>query len=170
MAFIYPRSEPGSSGHLDLVEALKALPRQVAQEVDGLSEGVLQFRAGEGEWSIKEVCGHLLDNAQVWDQRFQMAATQENPFLPSYDQEALVREQKYQEQDIRTILDGLSEVRTRTTELLADLVQWKWARPAYHPEYGRMSIRQMVGLMIGHEREHMEQLCALREQAAAAVK
>lgn len=170
MAFIYPRSEPGSSGHLDPVETLKALPRQVAQEIDGLSEGVLQFRAGEGEWSIKEVCGHLLDNAQVWDQRFQMAATQENPFLPSYDQEALVREHNYQEQDIRAILAAISEVRTRMIELLSDLVQWKWARPAYHPEYGRMSIRQMVGLMIGHEREHMEQLRALREQAAAAVK
>lgn len=169
MAFIYPRNEPGSGSHLDLVETLKVLPREIAQEVEGLSEEVLRFRPAEGEWSIKEVCGHLLDNARVWHQRLQMTATQENPFLPSYDQEALVREHNYQEQDIPTILDALSEVRTHTTDLLADLVQWKWARAGYHWEWGRLSIRQMVELAIGHEREHLEQIRRLRERAAAMV-
>jgi len=169
MTFIYPRSEPGSGSHLDLVEAVKALERETAEEVEGLSEEVLQFRPAEGEWSIKEVCGHLLDNDKVWHQRLQMAATQESPFLPSFDQEALVRERNYHQQDIRTILDALSEVRTRTTELLAHLVQWKWARPAYHWERGRMSIRQMVEFEMGHDREHLEQIQRLREQAAAEV-
>jgi uncharacterized damage-inducible protein DinB len=170
MAFIYPRSEPGSGSHLDLVEAVRVLQRQTAEEVEGLSEEVLQFRPAEGEWSIKEVCGHLLDNDQVWHQRLQMTATQENPLLPSFDQEALVRERNYDQQDIRTILDALSEVRTRTTDLLADLVQWKWARPAYHWERGRMSIRQMVELEIGHDRGHLKQIRRLKEQGAAEVK
>jgi len=170
MAFIYPRSEPGSGSHLDLVEAVRALQRQTAEEAEGLSEEVLEFRPAEGEWSIKQVCGHLLDNDEVWHQRLQMATTQENPFLASFDQEALVRERNYQEQDICTILARLSDVRARTTDLLAGLVQWKWARSAYHWERGRMSIRQMVEFEIGHDREHLEQIRRLREQAAAAVK
>lgn len=166
MPFIYPRNEPGSAGHLDLVEAVNTLPRQIAGQVEGLSEEVLQFRPTEGQWSIKEVCGHLLDNARVWHQRLQMTATQETPSLPSYDQEALVRQHNYRQQDIRNILDALSDVRTRTTYLLADLVQWNWARPAYHWERGRLSIRQMVELMIGHEREHLDQIRRLADQAA----
>ena len=169
MAFIYPRSERGSSSHLDLVEAVKALQRQTAEEVEELSEEVLRFRPAEGEWSIKEVCGHLLDNDEVWHQRLQMATMQENPFLASFDQEALVRERNYQEQDIRTILARLSDVRERTTDLLAGLAQWKWARPAYHWEFGRLSIRQMVEFEIGHDREHLEQIQRLREQAAAHI-
>lgn len=169
MTFTYPRNEPGSGGHLDLVEAVKALQRETAEEVEGLSEEVLQFRPAEGEWSIKEVCGHLLDNDQVWHQRLQMTATQESPFLASFDQEALVHERNYQEQDIRTILDRLSEVRARTTELLADLAQWNWARPAYHWERGRMSIRQMVELEIAHDQEHLEQIRRLKERPAAEV-
>lgn len=169
MAFIYPRNEPGSGGHLELVEAVKALQRQTAGEIEGLSEEVLQFRPAEGEWSIKEVCGHLLDNDEVWHQRLQMATTQENPFLASFDQEALVRERNYQEQDMRSILARLSDVRERTTDLLAGLAQWKWARPAYHWERGRMSIRQMVEFEIGHDREHLEQIRRLKEQAAPEV-
>lgn len=169
MAFLYPRNEPGSGDHLDLVEALKALPRQLAQEVESLSEEALQFRPAEAEWSIKEVCGHLLDNDQVWHQRLHKAATQENPFLPSFDQEALVRERNYQQQDIRTILDELSDVRTRIAALLADLAQWNWARAAYHWERGRMSIRQMVEFEMGHDREHLEQIRQLRERAAAVA-
>ncbi len=166
MSFIVPRSEPGTGNHLELVEGVKALERETAEEVEGLSEEALRFRPGEREWSIKEVCGHLLDNDEVWHRRLQMAVTQENPFLASFDQEALVRERVYQEQDIRTILARLSDVRERTTDLLAGLAQWKWARPANHWERGRMSIRQMVEFELGHDREHLEQIRRLREQAA----
>ncbi|MDH5201629.1 MAG: hypothetical protein OEW93_12130, partial [Candidatus Bathyarchaeota archaeon] len=58
----------------------------------------------------------------------------------------------------------------RTTDLLAGLAQWKWARPVNHWERGRMSIRQMVELEIGHDGEHLEQIRRLREQAAAEVE
>lgn len=168
MAFVYPRNEPGSGGHLDLVEALKAIPRQVVEEVERLPEEVLRFRPAEGEWSIKEVCGHLRDDAEAWDRRLHMAATLENPLLPSYDQEALVREHNYQAWDIQAILRDLAAFRARTTELLADLVQWNWARTGQHWERGRMSIRQMVEVALAHERAHLEQIRRLKEQAAAA--
>jgi hypothetical protein len=36
--FTYPRMEPGTLGHLDLVEALRTVPRDIGAEVKGLVE------------------------------------------------------------------------------------------------------------------------------------
>ncbi|MGB2694374.1 MAG: DinB family protein, partial [Dehalococcoidia bacterium] len=68
-AFTYPRSEPGSAGHLDLVEKLNAMCSELRREVEGLPEDALTSRPADGEWSIKEICGHLRDDGEALHRR-----------------------------------------------------------------------------------------------------
>ena len=58
-AFTYPRSEPGSGGHQDLVEALNGITQTLKQETAGLSEEIVSYRPAEGEWSVKDTVAHL---------------------------------------------------------------------------------------------------------------
>ena len=58
-----------SMERLEIIEGLKHGPNLVAAEIAGVSDAVLRYRPAEGEWSIKEVVGHLRNAAEVWHKR-----------------------------------------------------------------------------------------------------
>jgi hypothetical protein len=152
---------------LEIIEALRLLPEQVSEEVKGLSEEQLRFRPGDGQWSLREIIGHLRDFAEIDHDRLCRMITQESPFLPGYDQEVLVRERNYQEADLQAVLDELASFRRRTVQVLTELVDANWARTGRHLERGIFSIRQLVEQLVRHEAMHLEQVRALRQQATA---
>lgn len=164
-AFTYPRSEPGSGGHLDLVEKLNAIPAALRRELQGLPEESLARRPGEGEWSIKEICGHLRDAAAILHERLRRMVRLEEPYLEPYDAEALVRARDPQSAPIESLLAEFAVKRGETVELLSELVHWNWARPGRHGELGRLSIRQLVDRAIAHDEQHLAQIRALKAGA-----
>jgi hypothetical protein len=155
---------------LRITEALKSIPGRVSREVEGLSEEQLRFRPADGEWSIKEVCGHLCDFAEINDQRLHRMATQERPLLPGYDQEQLVRERNHQDADVGTLLEELSAHRLRTVGLLSELVHANWARQGRHMETGVVSIRRLTERIIAHEEMHLEHIRLLKAQLGASTQ
>jgi hypothetical protein len=164
--FTYPRNEPGTTGHLDLVEPLRTLPKQLADTVRGVTDSQARIQPADGEWSLKEIVGHLRDDCEVYHKHLYMMSTQTDPVLHPYDPDAFAREHNYIDRDIDEMLGELSAFREKTVYLLTTLVNWNWARTGQHLEWGRMSIRQLVESMIGHEAEHMEHARRL----AAAVQ
>ncbi len=165
-AFTYPRSEPGSAGHQDLVERLNAATPALHREVEGLPEAVLTYRPKESEWSIKEVCGHLCDDAQFLHRRLFMMINLEEPRLEPWDQHVLMRERNAGAVRIEELLAEFSAQRAETVDMLADLVHWNWARQGRHPSHGRLSIRQLVDRALAHDEAHLDQLRELKAQAA----
>jgi len=151
---------------LGIIEALRLLPERLRDEVAGLSEEQLRFRPGEGQWSLKEVIGHLRDFAEIDHDRLCRMIKQESPFLPGYDQEALVRERNYQDADLPAVLEELASFRRQTVQVLTELVDANWARTGQHLERGTLSIRQHVEHLVDHEAMHLEQIRALKQQAA----
>jgi len=167
-AFTYPRSEPGSGGHMDLVERLNAFPNLLRQEVAGIPQAAAARPAG-GSWSINDVLGHLCDHARFLHERLSMMINLEEPRLAGYDQEALADARNAQSASIDDLLAEFSERRAATVEMLADLVHWNWARTGRHEELGRISIRQIVDRAITHDENHLAQIRALKETAAATT-
>jgi hypothetical protein len=164
--FTYPRMEPGTLGHQDLVEPLRALPRQVADEIGALNETQLTW-ASDGAWSIKQHLGHLADFSEIDHKRIYMMSTQTDPILESYDQDALVTEHDYQGRPLEELLDQLSHWRGETVQLLTTLVNWNWARTGRHADTGRVSIRQLVEHMVEQEAGHLKTIKQLRERVPA---
>ncbi|MBI5287445.1 MAG: DinB family protein [Chloroflexi bacterium] len=163
--FTYPRQEPGTLGHLDLVEPLRSLPRDVAGELKGLLAAQLTFRADDDGWCIQEVVGHLADAAEVYHKRIYMMSTQTDPILEPYDPDAFAGDHAYLERSIEDLLDRLRYWRGETVQLLTTLVNWNWARTGRHLESGRLSIRQIVEHMVEHEADHLATIRALRAAA-----
>ena len=154
--------------NVEIIERVKALPDRVAAEIEGLSEDELRRRPAEGDWSIKEVCGHLRDDSEVWRRRLYMMITQTDPVLPSYDQEALVREHAYQDADIAAVLGDFKRFRLDMVENLSTLTRDSWERTGQHPDWGRLTIRQGMEMMVRHTEEHLDQVRELRAKAARA--
>jgi hypothetical protein len=165
--FTFPREEPGTLGHLDLVEPLRTIPRDVREAIKGLYEPQVTWRAAEGDWCIQELVGHMSDAAEVYHKRLYMMSTQTDPILEPYDPDAFAAEHAYLERPIGELVEKLQHWRAETVQLLTTLVNWNWARTGRHVETGRVSIRQLVEHMIEHEQEHVARI---RELAASAPR
>jgi uncharacterized damage-inducible protein DinB len=144
--------------HEDLVEKLGAMPDRVAELVAGLDEEALRRRPAEGEWSMKEVCGHLLEDARTWQARFVLMTTQTDPYLERLDPDISVREGGYQEAPIEETLDEFRRVRRQTIELLSGLSPEGWQRAGRHWSEGRMTIAEACSIALDHSEMHLGQL------------
>ena len=162
-AYIFPRNEPGTRGHLDLVEPLRELPDLLEAELRGITDAEATRRPAPDQWCIREIVGHLRDAAEAYHKRLYMISTQTDPVLEPYDQDAYAREHGYMERSIDSMLTELRRFRSQTVELLTTLVNWNWARSGQHLEAGRMSIRQMVEHMVEHEGAHVDDIRRLRK-------
>jgi DinB superfamily len=165
--FTYPRNEPGTTGHMDLVEALRAIPRNLAGELNGITDAEAAFRTTPDSWCIREIVGHVRDAAEVYHKRIYMMSTQPDPVLEPYDQEAWATEHAYMTRSIDDMLRDLAEWRAETVQLLTTLVNWNWARTGQHTERGRTSIRQIVEHMAEHDAAHLHDIHALRAASHA---
>ena len=80
----------------DSVRDLRAAVEGGAAALLALSEEDAGRRPAPGQWSPREVIGHLVDSAANNHQRFVRAQFQDDLVFPSYDQDAWVRAQNYQ--------------------------------------------------------------------------
>jgi len=161
-AFTYPRSEPGSAGHMDLVEALQAHAAELQRLLAGIPDAAAAARPAEGEWSIKEIVCHLAIDAAFRHERLYRIIKLEEPRLPAYDERAELEKRNAQAARIDDLVSEFVAKRGETVEMLAELVHWNWARCGRHEERGRISVRQLVDLAIAHDEAH---LATLRELA-----
>jgi hypothetical protein len=148
----------------EIPDTLRALPGRVEEQVQGLSEEALRWRPSPGEWSIKEVCCHLRDSFEIDGERIEHMLSEDDAFLPSYDQEALAADRDYQNESMPLVLTALRAFSGGLAYLLENLADEEWQRRGRHEERGPMSIGQYAQLLADHAREHLEQIKALRGQ------
>jgi hypothetical protein len=148
----------------EIADALRALPSQIEELVQGLSEDALRWRPAPSEWSIKEVCCHLRDFSEIGGERLRHILSEDNPFLPGYDQEALARDRDYQSEDTPLVLTGLRAYSGGLAYLLENLGEEEWQRRGRHEERGPISVAQYAQLLADHAGVHLEQIKTLLAQ------
>ncbi len=146
------------------IDALRALPSQIEELVQGLSEDALRWHPSPRERSIKEVCCQLRDFSEIGGERIGHMLSEDDPFLPSYDQEALARERDYQNESTPLVLTAIRAFWGGLAYLLENLGEEEWQRTGRHEEQGRISIAQYAQIVADQAREHLEQIKALRGQ------
>jgi len=146
------------------IDTLRALPSQIEELVQGLSEDALRWRPSPGERSIKEVCCQLRDDAETHGVRIRRMVSEDDPFLPSYDQEALTRERDYQNESTPLVLTAIRAFWGGVAYLLENLGEEDWQRRGRHEQRGPTTVALEAEVMADHAREHLEQIKTLRGQ------
>ena len=164
-AVTYPRSEPGSAGHMDLVEQLNTNTTRLRSEVAGLDDVTLS-RQANGGWSIKDVVGHMCDASRITHERLHKMIKLEEPRFDRYDPDELSRARNAGGSSIDDLLREYASQRGATVEMLGNLVHWNWARTG-RPPLGKISIRQLVDFWLEHEAEHLAQIGRLAKNVGA---
>jgi uncharacterized damage-inducible protein DinB len=130
------------------------------------SEAVLCRRPDEKNWAPKEIVCHLRDTEEFFMLRFQtLAAAHEPPLVPA-DPERWAEDRQYIRSDAAEAGRAFRRRREESLAHLRGLAESQWARAGLHPTYGRMTVEDIVNLMVWHDANHLDQLHrALRGEA-----
>lgn len=157
-------------GGVDPIEAQRKAPKRVKKLVKGLSEKQLSKRPGDGQWSIKEIIGHLVDSEFVNGTRVRFIAAHDRPAIPSYDENLFAARLGNERARTKDLLEAFAAVRAANLGLLERLPKGAMDRVGIHSERGEESIRTIVAIFAGHDHIHERQIERVREFLKAAKK
>ena len=147
-------------------DGLERLDPRVFEMEDGQLDMAFLDDAGVGKWPIRVVLGHLADSELVQTWRIRRTIVEENPVPAPWDEGAFVDSGIYGGD---TALLGKEPVRPPTGAFVAavyTLRQWTaatlaiapreaWDRACLHPEFGRLTVREMVAFDTWHLEHHL---------------
>jgi hypothetical protein len=140
------------------IAALAAFPDQLRRQVAGLSDTAIRFRPAEGEWSVIEVVGHLIDIDVLQRGRIGKMIATDNPPLQPFDMNESVRQRDYQGKQLNALLFSFAEHRAELAEQLRVLRPDAFARAGIHSTRGSVSIADTVATLARHDITHTEQI------------
>lgn len=157
-------SVPSADLHIDFdrIETSLAVLRATPAVVDDFS-GQLEAanwveHPQPGEWSFTEVLCHLRDvDAEVNIPRIKKVLGEENPFLPGIDSDEWAQERLYYCQSGPDALKDFTSARIQLLEVLDTLTSSEWDQPARHAIFGPTNLKELVGIIVGHDQVHIQQ-------------
>ena len=133
--------------------------------VEGLTEEQAAQAFAPGEWTIKEVVGHLGDAERLFSFRALCFSRGERAPLPGFDQDDYVRESNFGARGLADLLQELAQLR------VANLITFRHFTPEMTLRRGvasdnEVSVRALVYILAGHFNYHISDL---REKYLPAI-
>jgi len=149
----------------DRIARIAALPDTLAAAVIGLNDAQLDARGGDDPWTVRQVTHHIADSHLNAFIRMKLMLTEPHPTLKPYDQDAWALLPDTLATPVDATLALLRGLHTRWVILFEALPDDAWARTAYHPENGIVTIDGMLESYAQHGEDHVAQIRRIRERA-----
>ncbi len=140
----------------DIVEGLRRSPGVLSGLVQGIPEGKLDVRRGEGFWTITEHVSHLAQVQPMLLERFQRFLKEDHPefipFLPAGGEDGPTTPPLL---EINVALELFALYREKQLALLNGLDAAAWRKTGTHPEYEFYSLPILARHVLMHDYWHM---------------
>lgn len=146
------------SAGADPFEVLASTPRTIAAWIANRSVADLQRAPSPGRWSIAQIGAHLADSEIVFAYRVRMILSASGTAIQAYDQDAWSRVQRAEQSDAHRSLALFSAIRDSMLPLLRGLTDEELERFGLHAERGKETVRHLLALYAGHDRNHLAQI------------
>jgi DinB superfamily len=152
----------------ELLNAYSSAPDRLADVIRGLTEEELRERArGPEKWSIQEIVLHVTDSEIQGAFRIRKAWAEPGAKFPSYNQDLWTRELDHQgaAANARALsMDLFVALRRATVPLFLRAREADWERcRGEHPEFGLLTLRNLLELYADHSERHIEQILKIRQ-------
>lgn len=109
-----------------------------------------------GEWSAKQVIGHLADSAELFADRVRRALEEDMPHLPAWDGDAAAARGAYDSGDAMEMSRRIQ----RAFHEIVTLLQRPGAaqRPARHADWGVVPAGHLAAYQAKHSHDHVAEL------------
>jgi hypothetical protein len=133
----------------------------VEVEMAAMNVGVGGWRSAPGEWCANEVVGHLIEAEQRgFAGRIRTILAEDRPKLVPWDQPAVAAARHDCDKTGTALAAEFRALRTASLELVRKLRPADLDRVGVHPAVGELSIRDLLGEWVHHDRNHVRQLLA----------
>lgn len=148
----------------DPIRVMRAAPGALERAVRGLTQSQLRRRPARGKWSVAEILGHLLDTEVVYGYRIRMALAQSGRPIQAYDQALWAETFRGRRAAPAKLLLQIRLLRQVNLEMVTGVPRAWWSRYGMHSERGKETVRRTLELVAGHDRNHLDQIKAIRER------
>ena len=141
----------------DVLEVLAGQTAELEGLLGGLSEEQASFSFAPGEWSIKQVAGHLVDAERTFAYRAFAISRDQSVELPGMDPDDYVREGHFEGWTLAEILDELAALR-RANVIAFRHLSSEASRRQGVASGSPVSVRALIYILAGHVVYHIEDL------------
>ena len=131
------------------------LARVAAQVPDAL------VRVRSGPFALVEHVWHMADLEREFAERIRRLLGEADPFLPDFDGERIAKERQYLTLDLAAGLTAFAAAREETLRFLGAVASEAWARCGRQEGVGAVSLAEMPGRIVDHDRAHLNEISDL---------
>ena len=146
------------SAGADPFAVLGSTAATIAARIAGRSSEELRRAPSPSQWSVAQIVAHLADSEIVFAYRLRMTLAATGTPLQAYDQDAWSRAQHAETSDPHLSLALFTAIRESTVRLLRSLNAEELERYGMHAERGKETVRHLLALYAGHDRNHLAQI------------
>jgi len=132
--------------------------KKLARLIKGATTAKLRKRPAPEKWSPAEIIAHLADAEIVVSWRIRAILGAPGTPIQAFDQDAWVVAGHYGKRDARKSLEQFRLLRETNLALYKMLAPEQWKHYGMHAERGEESVERIVGMMAGHDINHLEQV------------
>ena len=142
----------------DPLELQKQTPELLAELVAKASDEQLTRRPSKDKWSIGEILAHLAEDEIATAWRYRQMIGHNGLQLAGFDQNLWARMGDYASRVPQDSLALFRMLRNVNLQFLQQLTPDQWECSGIHAERGRITIRNLVAHMAGHDTNHIAQI------------
>jgi len=139
----------------DIFSVFKQQAEEIVALFTTLSEEQASFRYAEGKWTIKEVLGHIVDSERIFGYRVLAISRGEKNPLPGFAENEYVRNGKYENRSLQSLLAEYSQLSSANLELFKSLDEEMLSQKGT-ASGKEVTARAILFVTIGHEKHHLE--------------
>lgn len=141
----------------DVFEALSQQIEELTGALGGLTDAQALFRDAPGEWTIKEVMGHINDVERVFSYRLLRISRNDPTPLPGFEQDDFVRESAFNSYPIQDLVEEFRFMRQANLLAIQNLSEEAILRCGTASGM-TVSVRALIYMLVGHVEHHMASL------------
>ena len=145
-------------GNDNPLRALKRAPAGFAGLLRRAPRRLLSRRPGRGQWSVGEVMAHVADAEVSVAFRLRKIACEPGAVIPAWDQDRWAEGGRYRRTPPAEPLGVFSALRRANLAYASRLGPAQRGHHGRHPEYGWLTIRQVLTHLAEHDLNHLEQM------------
>jgi hypothetical protein len=116
------------------------------------------FKPDDAHWCIREILWHILDIEMHAYLRFRTGVADPGKAVSAPEQESWARQLEYTRQDIDDAIEGFVWVIKANGKFLKTRPAEDFTRTVIHPEFGSLSLDQLLERHNRHIQHHMDQM------------
>lgn len=140
--------------------ALRQAPARLARALRRVPRRLVARRPGRGEWAVAEVLSHLADAESALAFRLRKIAAEPRSVLVAWDQDRWADSGGYRRTPPGEALATFVALRRSNLAFVGRLGAAQKRQHGRHPEYGRLTIPQLLDHWAEHDLNHLEQIRA----------